>query len=244
MLKLKLFSSCIILLLLGCEKNISPVFEPETVSTITPKKSQNISTAQLLDDTPPPKKQISKQPKLTFMSANWTDLMPKDDLEALLNPPEYLNDIEENSAEDQIASTNSIVNDVADVLANAVAQKNGIQPEQKNSAYQQALTSTRIVDGVDNLAIRLPAFIVPLEFDEDQRVTQFFMVPFFGACIHLPPPPPNQTIFVNYPGGLTLESLYEPYWVSGIINTSLIENDTATAAYTMEVHALEIYSEE
>ena len=94
------------------------------------------------------------------------------------------------------------------------------------------------------MPIRIPAFIVPLEFDDEQRVTQFFMVPFFGACIHLPPPPPNQTIFVNYPQGFKLDDLTEAYWVSGIIKTSKVENDLATAAYTMEVHYLELYTEE
>jgi hypothetical protein len=70
------------------------------------------------------------------------------------------------------------------------------------------------------------------------------MVPFFGACLHLPPPPPNQTIFVNYPQGLKLESLYDAYWISGVIKTSLVENDTATAAYSMEMYAFELYTEE
>ena len=86
--------------------------------------------------------------------------------------------------------------------------------------------------------------VIDVEFDDEQRVTQFFMVPFFGACIHLPPPPPNQTIYVNYPQGFTLESLVDAYWISGILKTSIVENELAIAAYSMEVHAFELYTDE
>jgi hypothetical protein len=92
-------------------------------------------------------------------------------------------------------------------------------------------------------AIRIPGFIVPLEFSGDQMITEFFIVPFFGACIHVPPPPPNQIIHVKYPEGFKLEALYNPLWLSGVLTTILIENDIAAAAYSMEVHLMEDYSE-
>ncbi len=41
--------------------------------------------------------------------------------------------------------------------------------------------------------VRIPGFIVPLEYKESEIVTRFLLVPYFGACIHEPPPPPNQT---------------------------------------------------
>ena len=104
--------------------------------------------------------------------------------------------------------------------------------------------STQVISALNNVPVRIPTFIVPLAFDDEQRVIQFFMVPYFGACIHEPPPPPNQTIFVNYPQGFKLESLTEPYWVSGILKTSLVENDMAIAAYSMEVKIFEPYTDE
>ncbi|MCG8536704.1 MAG: DUF3299 domain-containing protein [Pseudomonadales bacterium] len=91
--------------------------------------------------------------------------------------------------------------------------------------------------------IRIPGFIVPLEFNDDQTITQFFLVPFFGACIHVPPPPPNQIIYVNYPQGFKLDVLYNPIWVSGVLKTSLVENNMAVAAYSMEMHYQELYKE-
>jgi len=89
---------------------------------------------------------------------------------------------------------------------------------------------------MDGQAIQIPDFIVPLEFNDKQTITQFYLVPFFGACIHLPPPPPNQIIFVNYPEGLMLNTLYDPFWISAILKTSLTENAAASAVSCSSYH--------
>ncbi len=81
-------------------------------------------------------------------------------------------------------------------------------------------------------------------YNDEQIITEFFLVPYFGACIHMPPPPPNQIIYVKYPKGLILEALYHPFWISGKLKTSLIENDMATAAYALDMEDYEPYSEE
>src|SRR5690606_18432104 len=52
--------------------------------------------------------------------------------------------------------------------------------------------SLRKLNGVE---VRIPGFMVPLE-DTETRVTEFLLVPYFGACIHTPPPPPNQMVHV------------------------------------------------
>lgn len=161
-----------------------------------------------------------------YRTIEWTDLMPEADLDALLNPPESLNDIADGSAEDKIASQIQMAIEQAD-----------------DSRYQQALVSTRVVPVFDGQAVRLPGFIVPLEFGDEQQVTRFFLVPYFGACIHVPPPPPNQIIYAEYDKGFKLESLYEPFWLSGVLSTTLIENDTATAAYAIKVDRMEPYTE-
>lgn len=167
-----------------------------------------------------------KLPKTAFKTIEWTDLMPKDDLDALLNPPSYVNDVEDGSIEDQIS------NQIQSTIAAA-----------SDDRYQQALVSTRVVSEMDGQAIRIPGFIVPLEFDDKQTITQFFLVPFFGACIHMPPPPPNQIVFVDYPKGLKLDALYDPFWISGVVKTSLLENELATAAYSLKMQHFEKYTE-
>jgi len=235
MMKLTLVIS-VMLLLFGCEKpKENQIVELKNTNIIAKEIAPQTSAVNKLSNEVKQLEKLEKSlPELMFMSAQWTDLMPKDDLDALLSPPDYINEITEDSIEDQLNNT-----DFTDKETNAA-----INSDSKENAYHQALASTRIIPAINNVAIRLPAYIVPLEFDDSQRVTQFFLVPFFGACIHLPPPPPNQTIFVNYPKGFMLESLYDPYWVSGVIKTSLVENDMAIAAYSMEVHALALYTDE
>ena len=97
---------------------------------------------------------------------------------------------------------------------------------------------------MDGKKIRIPGFIVPLEFENEEMVIQFFFVPFFGACLHLPPPPPNQIILVDFPEGVPLKSLYTAFWISGELKTSLVEKDIATAAYTMTMDLYEVYRDD
>jgi len=107
-----------------------------------------------------------------------------------------------------------------------------------------ALSSTRVRPEFDGQSLRVPGFIVPLEFGATEKhVTRFFLVPYFGACIHVPPPPPNQIIYAEYDKGFVLESLYDPYWISGVLTTSLTENDTATSAYSIKVERVAPYTE-
>ena len=172
------------------------------------------------------KKDIGDKNSKSFRTVEWLDLMPKKDLDALLNPPDYVSQMEEGAFEDEILTE----------LRN--------MPKDISDPYQQALVSTEVIKEMDGQRIRIPGFIVPLEFGENKKVTEFFLVPYFGACIHVPPPPPNQIIFVTSKKGLAIKELYDPLWISGIISTSRIENDVALAAYKMEMEFSEIYEEE
>lgn len=164
------------------------------------------------------------QPMVKYRTIEWTELMPKDDLEAILNQPDYIDEIVDGSPEDQLSSR----------VKSAIAMAS-------DSRYQQALESTRVIEEFNNQPVRIAGFIVPLEFDGEQTITQFFFVPYFGACIHFPPPPPNQLIYVSYPQGLKLEALYDPFWITGVLKTLLVENDTATSAYSIVVNSISPY---
>lgn len=161
-----------------------------------------------------------------YESIDWVDLMPDDDLEALMNPPEYLDEIEDGSMEDQISS-----------------QLLGALENSADDRYQQALTSAKVKPEYDQRPIRLPGFIVPVEMNEQQLVTEFFLVPFFGACIHYPPPPPNQIIYVTSKEGIAQQNLYDPYWVEGTLTTTITENEVAVSAYSMAADNIELYEE-
>ncbi|MEP2530066.1 DUF3299 domain-containing protein [Shimia sp.] len=62
--------------------------------------------------------------------------------------------------------------------------------------------------------VRLPGYLLPLEMI-DQKAVEFLLVPTVGACIHTPPPPPNQMVFVRYDQGFDVDELYKPVWISG-----------------------------
>lgn len=166
-----------------------------------------------------------KSTPITFDTLEWDDLIPQDDLNALLNPPGYIDDIEDGGLEDDIGS------EIKNFLDTA-----------SNDRYQQALVSTNIIKDLNGRAVRIPGFVVPVEFDEE-IITEFFLVPYFGACIHSPPPPPNQIIYVQAAKGLKLETLYDPFWISGKLSTTLVENFMATAAYSLEMASYEAYTE-
>jgi hypothetical protein len=170
--------------------------------------------------------EISKSQSAEYKTIEWTDLIPEDELDILLNPPSYIDDIVDGSFEDEISNQ----------------LKNTLTPA-KDDPYQQALISTNVKPAMNGQAIGIPGFIVPLEFDGELVVTEFFLVPFFGACIHVPPPPPNQIIYVKYAKGLELKTLYDPFWIYGTLKTSTVENDTATAAYTIDMASYEDYTE-
>lgn len=157
----------------------------------------------------------------------WTDLMPEDDLKALLNPPEYLDDIVDGSPEDQL---DNVTNNASEAS--------------KDDPYQQALVSKRVRPEFDKRKVKIPGFIVPLAFDDDMVIKEFFLVPFFGACIHVPPPPPNQMIHISYAVGLKLDSLYDPFFVEGtlLIKTHQTE-EMGTSSYSLTVAKIYPYSE-
>lgn len=107
---------------------------------------------------------------------------------------------------------------------------------------QQALQSAPVVPEVDGKMIRIPGFVVPVE-GEDQTVFRFFLVPYFGACIHVPPPPSNQIIYAHYEPGVKLTSLYDAVWITGRIKTETFSHELASSGYQMEVYRIEPYEE-
>ena len=67
-------------------------------------------------------------------------------------------------------------------------------------------------------SIKIPGFAVPLEGDDGfEYIEEFLLVPYFGACIHVPPPPPNQVIHVILDKSVHFEKLLYAVWITGII---------------------------
>ncbi|MGY5451272.1 DUF3299 domain-containing protein [Agarivorans sp. MS3-6] len=112
-----------------------------------------------------------------------------------------------------------------------------------NEAGQQNL-NVSVNQDLDGTPIRIPGFIVPLD-SEGELVTEFLLVPYFGACLHYPPPPPNQIVYVTYKQGLQLEDLWEPIWVEGTIHTQIQDVEgVATVGYSItEPKSIVLYTD-
>ena len=86
---------------------------------------------------------------------------------------------------------------------------------------------------LDGQSVKLPGFIVPLDIGKDGLVAEFFLVPYFGACIHVPPPPPNQLVYVKMAKGISLDSMYSAYCITGTMSTKRRDTTLGAAAYTL-----------
>lgn len=109
------------------------------------------------------------------------------------------------------------------------------------AALPDEILTGRVVPEMDGTRARIPGFVVPLKTVGNQRIVEFFLVPYYGACIHVPPPPPNQIIHVTYKPGFILNALYEPVWVQGTLKTESVENDIGAASYTLVSENVEPY---
>jgi hypothetical protein len=151
---------------------------------------------------------------------DWLELMPESDRQALENMPE----ITHNSPEADAQFTAS----------GGLKQAQGLP---------DVMYSAKTVPALDGRSIRLGGYPVPLETDAQGRSTEFFLVPYPGACIHVPPPPPNQIMLVRYPQGLLLEDIYAPLWVSGRLRVEPVSNDLADAAYALDASEVRLVDE-
>lgn len=99
-----------------------------------------------------------------------------------------------------------------------------------------------VVAALNGNRIRIPGFVVPLDVQK-RRVTEFLLVPYYGACIHTPPPPANQIIHIVPAKPLTNEQAMRPVWVSGTLETVRTETGMGAAGYYMKADKVVPYRE-
>lgn len=90
--------------------------------------------------------------------------------------------------------------------------------------------------------VKLPGYVVPLESDAGGELREFLLVPYFGACIHVPPPPSNQIVYVKLKKPWLLKSMEDPVWVTGTMATQLWTNDAADADYVLTADSVEKFA--
>lgn len=132
----------------------------------------------------------------------WEEMVPAD--APALPPPTALHDL----------------NQLADVLA-----------EETGPAAAQQHLNAPVVPELDGIKMKLPGYIVPLTIDDNSRVTEFLLVPYFGACIHVPPPPSNQIVYVTSEGGVALGEMWQPYWIEGKLSVQSFSSEMGDTGY-------------
>ena len=139
-----------------------------------------------------------------FQEIEWADLMPADYDPAKALPDQDLSDLDD-----------------ADPDAQRYLE-----------ALREAWRYAPVVDALDGRQVRIPGFVVPVEYDET-NVREFLLVPYFGACVHVPPPPANQLIHV-IPDKPVADGLnMMPVWVSGVLAVQRLESDLGNAGYQL-----------
>jgi len=99
---------------------------------------------------------------------------------------------------------------------------------------------TPVIEALDGERIRIGGFIVPLEGD-GTHISEFLLVPYYGACIHVPPPPPNQVVHVTMAEPGLAAGLFDAVWLTGTLRAQRSSSELADAGYSMRPDRVEAF---
>jgi len=163
----------------------------------------------------------AKHSSTSYRALDWDELIPED-----WDPMEALKDLDLSLMED------------SDPRAIEALEK-----------VRAAWDDAPIVQKLNGARIEIPGFIVPLDPDPD-RVREFLLVPYHGACIHVPPPPSNQVLHVLLPKTLSREQqqilksaalMYGTISVSGTLETVFTDTSMGFSGYRIKADRVDLY---
>ncbi len=96
-----------------------------------------------------------------------------------------------------------------------------------------------VVESLNGKRVHIGGYVVPLTF-EATRVKDFLLVPFVGACIHVPPPPANQIIYVKVEQGFDVKETFDPVWVTGTLKVTTTFTGLAETGYSLDAEKVEL----
>jgi hypothetical protein len=125
-------------------------------------------------------------------------------------------------------------NGMSDSDPRAIAALRKLQKAWKNAPLNPAIQNEKIV---------ISGFIVPLDSSDSSTIEEFLLVPYFGACIHVPPPPSNQVIHVVPAQPLKGFQMMDPVTVTGDLSPSRIDTPYGSAGYEMQAKSVTPYED-
>ena len=123
---------------------------------------------------------------------------------------------------DEIAITES--GEVTQRLEEAGVDIDGLLAKRSEITRLRTQRASAVREELNGLKVRMPGYVLPLQFS-GTRTTEFLLVPWVGACIHTPPPPPNQIVYVKIDNGIEIEGQFTPIWVIGEMRVKATTND-------------------
>jgi len=98
------------------------------------------------------------------------------------------------------------------------------------------------VAAMDGAAVKLPGYLVPLD-ESKEGLKEFLLVPYFGACIHSPPPPANQIVHVVTNKAIKGFRTMDTIWVSGKLSSQRQDSIMGKSGYRLDAVVVERYVE-
>jgi hypothetical protein len=123
-----------------------------------------------------------------------------------------------------------------------IVQHNQVSNDAESSTGGPAVTAEQLLgissgtayrNDLDHKDVKINGFLLPLKFN-GTKVTEFLLVPFVGACVHVPPPPANQLVLIDVPQGYETSGLWEPITVTGTLTVSGVSTDLADVGYALK----------
>ena len=187
------------------------------VALVAPIAAADNKDYQIGDKLPAPaKSKIKPMPSATatvaYKEKTWDDLMPKN--------------------WDPMASLKGLnLDKLKDSDPRAIEALEKIREAWNNAPVEPTLNGERI---------RIPGFVIPLDKSGD-KVREFLLVPYFGACIHTPPPPPNQIIHVRTSKPVLKMRTMDAMWVSGVMQIGNVNTEMGQAGYQLKAEWIAPY---
>lgn len=128
------------------------------------------------------------------------------------------------------------------IVGNQAAKSKAPLVDHSGGAIKQSTLPevTEINMALNGKFVKIAGFMVPLD-GHDNKVTAFLLVPYFGACIHVPPPPANQIVYVEFQKGVDADTIYDPVWITGPLQAGRVSTEMAESGYSIMAESVTPY---
>jgi hypothetical protein len=209
---------------------------PETSTEVAPESSVVVETADVEPAATPTQEndQGGAPEALDVTVLAWEDLMPEGEDERLEELyAEFYEEFEARMMQQQSTLSSTLDMD-QDMSLSLIAEGSDMDTMEQIGTFN-------VVEDLDGMKVRLPGYIVPLDFSASAEHREFLLVPYFGACLHSPPPPPNQIVFVTANPPASIPDVYDPVWLEGTLTTGQFDSELGNSAYELSLSLIEPY---